>query len=216
MRLRFDQDRAFKADLVLVFHHLLQEASCVFALGLKVGVEQRLIALAPAPKHVIRAAQLVGGIQIGFHHGRRIGVNVRIGVGGSTAHPAAVREHIGRAPKQFGLMGRLFLGQIVNHCFKVAIAFGKGGTFGAHIGIVEAVEGHAQDIKHLKGGVGFQLGQFHRLAKPRAQQGLAAKGVVALIGKGMPVGDGKAQMIFHPLAHDHFVGVVVVKGEFVG
>jgi hypothetical protein len=57
LRLRLDQDRALEADLVLVFDDLLQEAARMVAFGLEVGVQQRLIPLAPAPEDVVLPAQ---------------------------------------------------------------------------------------------------------------------------------------------------------------
>ena len=56
LRLRLDQDGALEADLVLVVDDQLQEAPGLRALALQVGVEQRLIALAAAPQHIVFAA----------------------------------------------------------------------------------------------------------------------------------------------------------------
>ena len=56
LRLRLDQDHALEADLVLVVDDQRQEPAELLELALQVGVEQRLVALAPAPQHVVRAA----------------------------------------------------------------------------------------------------------------------------------------------------------------
>ena len=81
---------------------------------------------------------------------------------------------------------------------------------------MEAVERHAEDLEHLEGDVGLQLGMIHRVAEPGPLEGLAAERIAARPGKGVPIGDGKAQMVFHPLAQDHFVRVVVAVGERIG
>jgi hypothetical protein len=112
--------------------------------------------------------------------------------------------------------GGLLLAKVIGDLVQVLQAFGEGRAFGAHVGVVEAVEGLAQDIEHLEGHVGLHLRQRHRVAEPGALEGLAAERVAARPGKAVPIGDGKAQVVLHPLAQDHLVGVVVAEGEFVG
>jgi hypothetical protein len=64
--LGLDQDRALEADLVLVVHDHAQEAARLLALAPQVGVEQRLVALAPAPEDVVLPAEFMGGVDAGF------------------------------------------------------------------------------------------------------------------------------------------------------
>ena len=52
-RLRLDQDRALEPDRVLVLDDHVQEPAELVELALHVGVEQRLVALAAAPQHVV-------------------------------------------------------------------------------------------------------------------------------------------------------------------
>ena len=80
---------------------------------------------------------------------------------------------------------------------------------------MEGVERRAQNIEHFKRDISLQFGQRHCVAEPRAFKSLATKRVTARPCKGMPVGNGEAQVIFHPFAKQHFVGVVVTKGKFV-
>ena len=82
-----------------------------------------------------------------------------------------------------------------------------------HIGIVEAIVGCAEQRKHLEGNIRFQLGVLHRLAEPGPFEGLAAERIAARPGKGVPIGDGKTQMVFHALAQHQFVGIVEAVGE---
>ena len=58
LRLGLDQERALEADLVLVLDHQVQEAAELVVLAPQVGVEQRVVALAAAPEHVVLAAEL--------------------------------------------------------------------------------------------------------------------------------------------------------------
>ena len=59
-RLGLDQERALEADLVLVLGDEVQEPGELLALARQVRVEQGLVALAPAPQDVVRAAQPLG------------------------------------------------------------------------------------------------------------------------------------------------------------
>jgi hypothetical protein len=67
LRLRLDQDRALEADLVLVFDDEVEEAAELVELALEIGVEQRLVAFAAAPQHVVLAAELLRGVDAGLH-----------------------------------------------------------------------------------------------------------------------------------------------------
>ena len=155
LRLRFDQDRTFVADFVLILDDRLQEAASMGAFGFQIGVEQSFVALTPAPQHIVRATEFMRGIETGFHRRRRIGVNFGVRVGGSPRHPALMAEHIGGAPEQLGLVRRLLFAKVINDFLKVAQAFGKGRALGPRIGIVEGVERRAQDIEHLKRHIGL-------------------------------------------------------------
>src|SRR5690606_34169534 len=66
LRLRLDQDRTLKADLVLVIDDEREEASELIELAPEIGVQQRLVALASAPEHIILAVQPLGHVHAGF------------------------------------------------------------------------------------------------------------------------------------------------------
>ena len=105
------------------------------------------------------------------------------------------------------------IGDLIQGCQIV----GKVALFGTHIRIMPAEKRHVQQIEHLKGHIRLHLGAAHIiLGMPGANEGLAAKRIAALPGEAVPIGNGKAQMILHPFAHDHFIGVVVAEGHGVG
>ena len=100
---------------------------------------------------------------------------------------------------------------------QAAVAFCQCRTLWAYIVVVEAVVGHTQNTEHIKGRIGFHLGQFHGVGRePRAIKRLAAKGVIPLPNKVVPIAHSKTQMLGHGFAHDHFVWVVVTEGQWVG
>ena len=213
LRLRLHQNGAFEADLVFVLHRHLQEPSGLLAFAFEVGVQQGFIALAPAPKHIVPAVQLVGRIHTGFDRRRGPGKDLRVRVGGRARHKAAVTKEVRGAPKQLGL-GAFHLGaEVVDDLFEITQALGECIAFGADVGIVPAEERRVQQVEHFKRHIGLEPRHVHRLAKPRAVKCLAAEGIAAGPRKGMPIGHSKAQVVFHPFAHDHFVRIVVAKGQ---
>ena len=77
--------------------------------------------------------------------------------------------------------------------------------------------GLAEDLEHLKGGIGLDPGHVHKVLRmPRANEGLPAERVAAFPGEGMPIGHGKAQVVFHAFAHHDLISVVMSEGERVG
>ncbi|MCY1240255.1 hypothetical protein D9M72_530920 [compost metagenome] len=92
----------------------------------------------------------------------------------------------------------------------------KAPAFRAHVGVMEAVEGHAEQVEEFEGDVGLQLRRVHGVLEPGALEGLAAEGIAARPDEGVPVGDGKAQVIFHALAENNLVLVVMTEGKRVG
>ncbi len=106
---------------------------------------------------------------------------------------------------------------MVDDLFEVLRVLGEVGAFRTHVGIMEAVERRTQRREHLEGNIGLQLREFHRVLRiPGPFEGAATKRITALPGEGMPVSDRKAQVVLHPLTHDHLVGIVVTEGERIG
>ena len=105
------------------------------------------------------------------------------------------------------------LGEDVGDGAEVLVALGEGRAFGRHVGVVEAEERDIEQVEELEGDVRLELGALQALVVPRTVEGTAAERVAALPGEGMPVGDGRADMVFHPLAEDDLVLVVVAVGQ---
>ena len=214
LRFGFNQNSAFEADLVLVIDDHVQEAAHVVQLQVQVGVQQRFIAFTTAPQHVVFATQLVRRVHAAFHSGCRIGKDVRIGVCGCARHPATVAEHVGCAPQQLGARGFLFFAHVVGDFVQGRQVFSVAALFGADVGVVPAIVGLAEDFEHLERDIGLHLGATHVvLGVPRAFKGLTAERVATFPRKAVPIGDGKAQVIFHAFAHDNLVGIVVTEAQ---
>ncbi len=109
-----------------------------------------------------------------------------------------------------------FSAKVVDDLVEVLRVLGKAVAFRAHVGVVEAIVGRAEQLEEFEGDIGLQLRCLHRVFEPGTQEGLAAEGVATRPGEGVPVGDRKAQVVFHALAHDNFVGLVVAEGQRIG
>ena len=97
-RFRFDEERALKADLVLVFDHELHEPAKLVGLALEMGVQQRVVAFATAPEHVVLAAQLVGEFEGRLHLGGGMGEHFRVGIGRRARRVPGMSEQVRRSP----------------------------------------------------------------------------------------------------------------------
>ncbi len=88
-RLRFDEQLAGEPDPVLVLGDQVQEPGELGTLAPQVGVEQRVVALAATPQHVVLAAKPVGHLEHVLHLGGGVGEHFRIRVGGGAAPDSA-------------------------------------------------------------------------------------------------------------------------------
>ena len=143
VRLWLDQDRALEADLVLVFDHHRHEPAKLIELARDVGVEDRVVAFAPAPQHVIGSAQLMCRLDHRAHLKRGIGEHLRVGVCCRAGSVAAVAEQVCGAPQKAhtGIGHARF--HLVDNEFQF-VPIGAGAVMSGHrIDIVEAEEWRA-------------------------------------------------------------------------
>ena len=217
-RLGLDEQRSLEADLVLVLHRHGQEAAHLLVFPRKIGVEQRFVALASAPQHVVPAAQAVGRFEAGADGGGGEGEHVGIGIGRGASHIAAVLEEVGGAPQQLDLGGGLSWLKHVHHRREVLQMLADRLAYRRHVCVVEGVERNVEQAEQVEGDFGLGPGHRHRIGAthPRAQEGFAAEGIVAWPAERVPVADGEAQVVFHAPAGDDAVLVVIMIGERIG
>ena len=127
-----------EADLVLVLDDQLQEAAELLELAAQVGVEQRVVALAAAPQHVVRAAEPVRHLERLLHLRRGVGEHLGIGIGRRAGGVAPVAEQVGRAPEQPHAGARHLRLDALEHAVEQRVALAQRRAFGRDVAIVEA------------------------------------------------------------------------------
>ncbi|CAB5370609.1 unnamed protein product [Rhizophagus irregularis] len=218
-RLGFDQDRAGETDLVLVLDDERQEAAEIVELALKIGVEQRLIALTTAPQHIVRATQTMRGFKCVAHLHRAEREHFRVGVGRATSGKARMAEQVGGAPQQLAARRCLKLLEMIDGFGEIAAMLGDSGRIGHHVDIVEAVIGNIELGEELERNAAFMLGGGGIIGTgmPRTVERTPAEHVRPRPAEGVPEAGGEAQMVFHPLAeHDPVLVVETVCKLVVG
>ena len=214
-RLGLDEQRALEADLVLVLDHQIHEAAKLVELALHVGVEQSLVAFAPAPQHVVFAAQLLRNVERLLHLRGGVGENLGIGIGCRAGHEARIGKQVGRAPQKLHTRALLMTGEHLDDAVEDVVALGQRLALGRDVAVVEAVVGSAQLLEKFKSRGGLLLGQFDcvAVALPGAPERARAEHVGAVAAEGVPVADRDAQLLFHALAAHDAVLVVEAEGE---
>ena len=217
LRLGLDEYGALEADLVLVFDNHFEKSTHMVQFEGQVGVQQGFITFASTPQDIVLPAELVRCIDAGFHRGSSVGKDLGIGVGRCACHPSAVAEEVRGPPQHTCSRCFNFFADVVGDLIKRAKVFGKTAAFGADIRIMPAKEGLAENLEELESGIGLEASAVHAvLGKPRTGKRRSSKLILTFPGKAVPIGDRKPQMVFHALAEDHFIGIIVSKLESVG
>ena len=96
------------------------------------------------------------------------------------------------------------------------VALFKSFSFWRNVAIVPAIKGRAELTDKLKCCPQRIFGALHRVARP--VQGAivyrcGSKGIRAAAFKGVPIGYGKAQMLFHGLFAHLLLRIIVLEGK---
>ena len=92
LRLRLDQELTLEADALGVIDRQVQERSKVVLFAFQIGVEQRLVALAPAPENIVLAAEFLGDFERLLHLRGGIGEDVGVGIRGGAGKKPRIAE----------------------------------------------------------------------------------------------------------------------------
>ncbi len=205
-----------EADPVLVLRDQRQEARQLGLLAREVGVEQRLVALAAAPQHVVHPAQPLGGLEhhLDLRRGvlEHVGIRVRRGAG----RVARVAEQVRGAPQQLRPGARHVPLDVGEHGLEVRPRLGEARPLRRHVPIVEAEERRAELLDELEGRIDLVPGGSHRVVRgrqPGSVEGPGAEHVGPGPVEGVPQADRDAEVVLHALARDEAVRLVDLERE---
>ena len=217
MRLGFDQDFAFEADLVLVLDDHRQEAAEILKFARQIRVQKRVIAFTATPEDIILAAQTMRRLKTITYLAHGAGRHFRIRIGQATGGVARVAEKVCGAPEQFDAGLFLVSTKSVACTLEIVREFVRrcGGLGDVHI--MEAVIGKPQFREEFKSRCHLRISSAAVIGRvlPRAIKRACAENVEAVPAEGVPVAHRHAQVVFHALSKHHLVLVVIAIGKRV-
>ena len=217
-RLRLDQDRALETYSVFVVDHHVKEAAELVELLPDAGVEQRFVAFAAAPQHIVFAAELFCRVECLLDLERSKSKHLGVRVGRRTAHETPVAEQVGGAPQKLHAGRRLFGLKHIDHAAKVVDAVLGRRAFGRHVSVVKTVVRRAELCEKTERCIGLHASGFHRVGElvPGAlERAVVAEHIETVPGEAVPVADRKPQLLFHALAEHDAVALVPLESERV-
>lgn len=218
LRLGFDEELAGESDLHFVVVGEVEELREVIEFAFHVGVQERTVAFATAPEHIVFASEFFGHFQGLFDLSGRKGEDVGIARSRGTVNVTLVAEEVGRTPEQFDTGTLLLLLEDGDDAIEVSIALAEVRAFRCYVAIVEAVELDAELLEKLEHHPRAGDRHVHRIGPifPGPNRTTGAERIAARASQGMPVGNGKTEVILHRFTGDDSVGVVVTESERVG
>ena len=157
-RLRFDKECTLKSVGTGIVASNGEHLCEVFLLALLVGIEQRHVALASAPEHIVGAAKLDCGVDGVLYLYGSTSHNIEVRISCSSVHIALVGEHIGCTPQQLDVGALHLLKCIVGDGLHVSLVFGNVVRRFYEVDIVEAEVFDAKLLHYLKSGIHLVLG----------------------------------------------------------
>ena len=105
-----------------------------------------------------------------------------------------------------------------HHGVEVLVGLRERLALGGDVAVVEAEERGAEFFHELEGDADAMDRVVHGVigAFPRPEHGAGPEGIAARAPHRVPVGDAETKVVFHRLAGDDFVFVVVAEGQGIG
>src|SRR5690606_7133399 len=190
-----------------------QETGHVLSFALHVGVDQAHVAFTTAPEYVCRTIQCESRINRIFQLCTSVSNDVEVRVGRSTVHVTGIGEQVSSTPKQFYARSLLLLLSVFNDGLQTLRGFSAGITLVNQVYIVEAVVRNTQFGDEFKCGVHFFTGASDRVssASPWELERTRTERIVTCAAEGVPVCNGKFEVILHGFTGNHTILIVIFK-----
>ena len=202
-RLRLQKQGPAEADLLLVLGDQGQEAGELLLLTREVGVEQRLVALAATPQHVVLASEPMRRLEHVLHLCGGVGEDLGIGVGRRAGGVARVAEQVRGSPQQPGSRALHVALDGCHDRVEHRPRLGERAALRRHVAVVEREERNAELRDELERRVELRARRLHRFAtgdEPRPVERADAEDVGSGPVEGVPQAHRDAEVILHALA----------------
>jgi len=215
--LRLDPERAFKSDLFFVIHRHVEKLREMVEFPFHVRIPKGRVSLPAAPEYISLASEFMGDFEGLLDLGCSEREDVSVRAGRRSMEKSWVDEKAGCAPEQTNAGAFLFFLEHGYDGIEVPVGFGQGRTFGSNNPVMESVKGSAEFLDKFKSYASAVFGILDGRSPvvPWSEHGSGAEWVTTRAAKGVPVNDGKPEVIAHRFALDEFVGIVVFEGERV-
>ena len=217
-RFRLDVEIACEADLASIVTRHAEQLGDIVLLELHIGVEQCLIALTSTPEYIALCTELDGELNPLLC----LCGSKAEDVGGVTAaravHKARIAEHICCCPECLDARALGLFEKVVRHLIEAAVRLiDIRRIFGHHVRIVETVVFDAELLHELNAGVYFRFRVFDRtwLRVEGFVCCPCTKHVYARCTEIVPPRHRETQMIFHRLAENHALCVVILECKLI-
>ena len=138
----------------------------MLAFTAQVGVEKRVVALATAPEHVVRAPEAFGDPEHVLDLRSRVGKHLGIRVRCRARLEARVCEEVRGAPKQANAEALLVGESVVGERVEVRPELTETCACRGDVNVMEAVERDAKLLDELEGCSHLLARRIHRVARP--------------------------------------------------
>src|SRR5207245_259780 len=138
--LRLDEERSLETDAVLVLRDHRKEARELRLLAPEVGVEERLVTLAPAPENVVRSLEAIRHLEHRLHLRGGVGEHRGIGVRSGARRVAGVAKEVRGAPEEPRSGARHVLRDRLDTRVEVRARFRVGAALRRDVAIVTREE----------------------------------------------------------------------------
>ena len=218
LRLWLEQQGSGESDPMLVLRDEAQESRELRFLSGEIGVEERLVALAPTPQDVICPPQPMRRLEHVLDLGGRIREYLGVGIGGRPRSVSRVAEEIGGAPEQPDAGSLHVAFDLVHDGLEPVARLRERAALGRDVAVMECEERYAELRHELERRVDLRTCRLHRVGagpQPRSIEGSDTEDIRPGPVERVPQADGDAEVILHPLAEDHAVGLVDLECQRV-
>ena len=217
LRFRFKVELTRESDFFGVIDSHVHKGCQMIQLALHVGVEPGHVSFSTAPEHVSFSAQLLGNFQSFFNLSGSVSEGIRMAGRRGAVHVSGIAKQVRGAPKELFAGARHFVFEDLDDFVQIGVGFLERVAFRSDVAIMEAEIRHLQFFQHFEedGNAFLSVSDAIAAVVPRHVHRRGAERVRAVSSHAVPERGAEAQVIFHRLAFDEFVRIVIAERQIV-